>query len=614
MQQGCVVWLTGLSGAGKSTLARKLEARLDAESQPVEVLDGDIVRQNLSYGLGFSREDRDTNIRRIGFVADLLARNGVVAIVAAISPYRSTRDEVRASVHQFIEVFVKCDLDTLIERDPKGLYSKALRGEIQNFTGISDPYEEPVSPELTVETDRETEEESVQKILQALAERGVLVRERVAAVAGGDGHGEASPIASTRQIQVSPGASGNGASGDGYAPAVPQPSHSRTESIDQTISPHGGVLINRVASADEAAVWDARAEELPSVALNAFEISDLEMIAIGGFSPLTGFMGSRDYDRVIREMRLQSGLVWPIPITLGVREDEAAQLETGNPVALRDAGGTLLGILHLEEIYRGLPELEAKLVYKTGDTDHPGVKAVYERGQTLLGGPITLVQRTSPRFPRYQFDPADTRRSFSQRGWRRVVGFQTRNPVHRAHEYIQKAALETMDGLLLHPLVGETKSDDIPADIRMRCYEVLLEKYYPKDRVILAINPASMRYAGPREALLHALVRQNYGCTHFIVGRDHAGVGDYYGPFDAQLIFDEFQPGEIQITPLLFDHTFYCRECVGMASTKTCPHDRSHHVALSGTQVRSLLQQGQPIPTEFTRPEVSALLREAMEE
>ncbi len=572
MRDGFVVWLTGLSGAGKTTIAHEVAKRIRAAGRPVQVLDGDVIRQNLNQGLGFSRADRDTNIRRIAFVANLLTQNGVAVIVAAISPFRQTRDEARAQLGRFVEVYLKCSLEELVRRDTKGLYARAQRGEIANFTGVSDPYEEPLNPELTLETDRESLRESVAKVLAVLDRLGYFQTRASAALA-----------------------STNGATG----PA-------------ETITPHGGRLVNRLASADEAEEWRRKAASLPSVTLNARQLSDVEMIGIGAFSPLVGFMGSDDYASVIEEMHLASGLVWPIPVTLAASAGEADGLRVGQHVGLRNADGQLVGVLELTEKYAADPDREARFVYKTTETKHPGVAALFQQGPVLLAGPVTVIERPPTAFPKYRLDPVETRALFAARGWRRVVGFQTRNPVHRAHEYIQKAALETVDGLLLHPLVGETKSDDIPASVRMRCYEVLLEHYYPKDRAILAINPAAMRYAGPREAIFHALIRQNYGCTHFIVGRDHAGVGNYYGTYDAQRIFDEFRPGEIAITPMMFDHTFYCRTCAGVVSSKTCPHDATHHVVLSGTQVRTMLRAGQSLPPEFTRPEVAAILMEEL--
>lgn len=378
------------------------------------------------------------------------------------------------------------------------------------------------------------------------------------------------------------------------------------------IPPHGGTLIDRVlhGSARDEAI--ARASQSPRLILNEVGLADLELIATGVFSPLTGFLGRADYERVVREARLANGTLWPIPITLAVSEAEASQLRDGEPVALHSADGTLVGLLELHERYTADLEREATEVYRTTDAAHPGVARLYAQGPVLLGGEIWLLDAPTSPFQSLHFTPVASRRAFAALGWRTVVGFQTRNPIHRAHEYIQKSALELVDGLFLHPLVGATKDDDLPAEVRVRSYEVLLRGYYPATRTLLAVFPAAMRYAGPREALLHAIARQNYGCTHFIVGRDHAGVGNYYGTYDAQRIFDNLRPSDLAIIPLRFEHTFYCKTCSGIASSRTCPHDSSHHLTLSGTKVRELLRAGEAPPPEFTRPEVAQVLIDAL--
>lgn len=377
---------------------------------------------------------------------------------------------------------------------------------------------------------------------------------------------------------------------------------------------HGGTLINRICTPEQRQEFLDKADFLPRLRLDERAVSDLELIAIGGFSPLTGFMEQADYQRVVDEMHLANGLPWSIPITLSVTEEEAEPLKEGMLVRLDDALGRFVGVLQLTQKYTYDKVHEALQVYRTNEEKHPGVKVVYRQGPVNLAGPVWLLQRDAhPRFPTYQIDPAESRALFRNKGWKTIVGFQTRNPIHRAHEYIIKCAMEVVDGLFLHPLVGATKEDDIPADVRMKCYEIMLENYFPKDRVILAINPAAMRYAGPREAIFHALVRKNYGCTHFIVGRDHAGVGDYYGTYDAQYIFDEFDPLALGITPLKFEHAFYCTRTNQMATTKTSPSSPEERIHLSGTKVREMLRNGQLPPPEFSRPLVAAELARAMQ-
>jgi sulfate adenylyltransferase/3'-phosphoadenosine 5'-phosphosulfate synthase len=543
MSKGFVVWFTGLSGAGKSTIANALKAELERRGRHVELLDGDEVRTHLSKGLGFSKEDRDTNIRRIGYVARLVARSGGVAITAAISPYREVRDEVRAATPGFIEVFARCPLDTLVERDVKGLYKKAIAGEIANFTGVSDPYEEPLHPEVVCDTSRESVQQSLSKVIDTLERLGHLDR----------------PV---------------------------------RESL-----PEG----------EELDALRAEARTLPRLEVGQRELSDLFMLASGALSPLDSFMGPADYKSVINDGRLANGHPFTIPILL------RADASTAKRIALF-IGDQPVGIVDVESAYTTSPEVEARNVYGTDDDAHPGVRVLKESGRWALGGKVTALARPSSGFPDYDLTPLQVRAIKTERGWKTMVGFQTRNPVHRAHEYLQKVALESVDGLLLHPLVGETKSDDIPASVRMSCYEELLRGYYPPSRALLATNPAWMRYAGPKEAVFHAIVRRNYGCTHFIVGRDHAGVGSYYDTYAAHRIFDEYAPVELGIEILRFEHTFYCSACGGMASSRTCPHSADLHRTLSGTAVRKLLAEGADLPPEFTRPEVARVLLDAAKE
>jgi sulfate adenylyltransferase len=381
-----------------------------------------------------------------------------------------------------------------------------------------------------------------------------------------------------------------------------------------SLRPHGGRLIDRVVKHQgEIEQIEEDARRLPSLELDERELSDLEMIATGAFSPLEGFMTRRDYLSVLEFSRLDSGLPWTIPITLATDGETARRHGPGSRMALRDAAGTLFGTLDVEDAYPWDRRREAEQVYRTTDTAHPGVRYLMTRGDWLLGGKIALVRRPPhPGFEAVLLDPAETRFLFRAKGWRTVAAFQTRNPVHRAHEYIQKCALEIVDALLLHPLVGATKEDDVPAPVRLRCYRVLLDRYFPPNRTVMSVFPAAMRYAGPREAIHHAIVRKNYGCTHIIIGRDHAGVGGYYGTYDAQLAFHDFDPRELEITPLFFDNAFYCRACEGMASYKTCPHEPDQRVMLSGTAVRRLLQAGELPPPEYSRPEVAEILRAAM--
>ena len=392
-------------------------------------------------------------------------------------------------------------------------------------------------------------------------------------------------------------------------------SSTATATADPITAHGGGELVDlRAASADQPRLR-AYAEKLPTVTLGQRELADLEMLASGAFSPLTGFMSQADYNRSRDEMRLVSGVPWSIPITLGVEEAEAKKLSVGEDVALATVDGARLATMTISEIYKVDRTKEAEAVFGTSDPAHPGVKNVLASPPWCLAGKVVLFDDPPDQtFSEYRLDPRATRAKFREKGWKKVVAFQTRNPTHRAHEYIQKAALEICDGLLLHPLVGETKGDDVPAAVRMETYKVLLDLYYPKDRAMLSVMPAHMRYGGPREAILHAIIRRNYGCTHFIVGRDHAGVGNYYGTYDAQKLFERFTPQEMGITPLTFENTFYCGKCGGMASFKTCPHTDADRLLLSGTKVREMLRSGEAPPPEYTRPEIAAILMRAMSE
>jgi sulfate adenylyltransferase len=385
---------------------------------------------------------------------------------------------------------------------------------------------------------------------------------------------------------------------------------------DTTIAPHGGDLVDLLVPEGRREAIRAEADHLPKLVVNARELSDLEMLTVGALSPLTGFVGEADYVSVLETMHLTNGLAWSIPVTLSLTDDDVKRIGAGGSVALLPwEAGDPIAVVEVAEVFKRDRQKESVAVFGTEDLEHPGVQALHDAGDFCLAGTVrALALPQHDDFLPYRLTPAQTRAAFAERGWRTVVGFQTRNPIHRAHEYLQKCALEIVDGLLVHPLVGATKDDDVPADVRMRCYEALFEGYYPKDRAMVSVFPAAMRYAGPREAIWHAICRKNYGCTHFIVGRDHAGVGSYYGTYDAQRIFEEFEPGELGITPLMFEHSFWCNACEGMASPKTCPHGQGSRVSLSGTKVREMLRAGERPPAEFSRPEVADILIDAMRE
>jgi sulfate adenylyltransferase len=558
-REGYVLWFTGLSASGKTTLAKAVERELIARGmRDVQRLDGDVVRQDLTRDLGFSKEDRDENIRRVTFVAELLSNNGVATTCSFISPYRNARANARARCRNFIEVYVECPLETLIERDPKGLYKKAIAGEITGFTGVDDPYEEPESPEIVVHTGTETIDESLHVILDYLERNGLL-----------------SPSEEGRSLSVPP-----------------------TD------------LVNRIALHPES----LPVPDGPIVTLSNALLCELDAIGCGLYTPLTGFMIEAEYERVVDAMRLPDGAIWSVPVVLPVPREHYGAIRHGMVLALNGEDAVTYGLLEVKDAFERDLQREASAVYGTTDSEHPGVARLLSESSTVVGGDIHLLKRAPITSQPKNLDPGETRKAFADKGWKTVVAFQTRNPIHRAHEYLQKCALESVDGLFINPLIGDTKAGDIPADVRMQCYEVLLAEYYPKDRVLLGTFPIPMRYAGPREAIHHAICRRNYGCTHIIIGRDHAGVGDYYGTYDAQQIFDRFDSRELGITPLKFEHAFFCTRCGQMVSKKTCPHSKEKHLFLSGTKVRSLLQEGKDLPAEFTRSEVAEILRKSVNE
>ena len=371
------------------------------------------------------------------------------------------------------------------------------------------------------------------------------------------------------------------------------------------INPHRGVLVDRVVP--QLKEIDTT---LSNITLSRRSQSDLEMIATGACSPLMGFMSQQDYSSVVEEMRLANGSVWSIPITLPISAEQVSNLKGVEEATLSTESDGVIGKIQISDIYKPDKGREAEKVYLTTDDKHPGVAALLSGGKYYVAGDIEVYQLPEHKhFGEYRMSPRQLRAVIEEKGWKSVVAFQTRNPIHRAHEYITKCALEMVDGLIIHPIVGETKSDDISADVRMACYEAIIEHYYPHRHTILSVYPASMRYAGPREAIFHALTRKNYGCTHFIVGRDHAGVGSYYGTYDAQKIFENFNREELGIEPMFFEHAFYCKRTNSMATTKTSRAVDHEKVFLSGTKVREMLIAGVDLPEEFTRPEVSDILK-----
>ncbi|RMF11778.1 MAG: sulfate adenylyltransferase [Candidatus Dadabacteria bacterium] len=388
-------------------------------------------------------------------------------------------------------------------------------------------------------------------------------------------------------------------------PYSPTQTTERNSTVPAT--PHGGKLTPRAVDAEREAALRAQYPDAPVFDITPNTFADIEMFSVGAMAPLEGFVGSGDYASIINDIRLQNGLIWPFPIVLAVDADTAATADKAGAIILRFHGAEV-ALVEVEEVYDPDVERECEHVFRTTDDAHPGVAYVKGLPEKRIAGPVHTFALPPQEYGDYRLTPEQTRAEFEARGWSTIVAFQTRNPIHRAHEYLTKVALEGVDGLMIHPLVGATKADDIPADIRVQCYKIMMERYYNPERVILAMFPAAMRYAGPREAVFHALARKNYGCTHFIVGRDHAGVGSYYGTYDAQHIFDQFDREELGIEILRFEHAFYCTRTKQMATIKTTASGPDEHIFLSGTKVREMLGNGERPPEEFTRPEVADLL------
>lgn len=372
--------------------------------------------------------------------------------------------------------------------------------------------------------------------------------------------------------------------------------------------PHGGKLVDKVIKNQEKIKeWKKKFKDLPKIRLDEEQIKEVKNIARGIFSPLEGFIGSKDFKDILDRLELADGTIWPIPIILDVDKQKAKELKIGQKIALVDEKDNHpVAILELREKYEYDKKAFASNVFLTLDENHPGVKIVYQLKEVLLAGPIELIDNSKEPFYNYNLDPKETRFLFKERGWKVVVGFQTRNAPHRAHEYLQRVALEMADGLFINPVVGKKKKGDFKDEMIMKTYDLLVRKFFPHSRVVLSILPLKMRYAGPREAVLHAIIRKNFGCTHLVIGRDHAGVGDYYGPYDAQKIFDEIK--DIGITILKFDAAFYCQKCGSMATNKTCAHSEKDKIKPSGTLIRNLIQSKKKVPEEIMRREILEIL------
>lgn len=541
---GFVVWFTGLSGAGKSTLAALLASALRGRGVHVEVLDGDEVRTHLSKGLTFSREDRDTNIRRIGFVAKLLARSGACAITAAISPFRSIRDEQRAQIDRFVEVYCQSSIDALAARDPKGLYRKALAGEIKGFTGIDDPYEEPLAPEVVVFTDRETKEESLAKILGRLEELGYV------------------PKRAGEFVQTS---------------------------TSRLVRPHGGALVTCRVEGERATMLAEVAQTLPVVDLDAEAEADLEMLVTGAYSPLEGFLTSKDWLRVVAEMRLENGLPWPVPVALPIPDDQARDLRVGSEIVLRSRDGQPMAVLDVSDVYCPEELLRGRrMAGPFGEAD-PEIKRQRARSRYFVGGKVRVFGTFGSHARGHT--PGQTRAMFDTLGLEFVAGLRTRTIPRRAEEYVARVGLDVA-GALLWLVVDAANAS--PFETRLSCHEVLIQKYFPTNRVVVSAGPGGFAVGG-RAAVLDAIVLQNHGCSHVVLGQER--------DVDVRRGFSAFAPGELRITPLVFGEAGVC-PAINATVTESSLPDGALWETMSEAEILERMSRGEAISEEIVRAEV----------
>lgn len=568
-QQGAVVWFTGLSGAGKTTISNLISEKLKEKAIPHIVLDGDEVRKVLSPDLGYSPEDRKKHLERATYLAKILAQQQQLVLAAFVSGDKEVRKAIRKSIEsagKFVEVYVKCPFQVCVERDPKGHYKKVQQGSMTNFVGVDQPYQESDQPEVVLETDKLPVEESAQQILTYLQQQGILAN---------------NISASTDHKTVS-------------------------------LQAHGGMLVQGFMDEQKKKNILSNLSTFKQLIIGRDSILDAENIATGVFSPLRGFMNKTDYESVVEKGRLANGIPFTIPIVLPVSDEEVnvKQFSKGDHVILTAENNNHhlpIALLEVEDVFTYNKQKEAQNVYGTNDSNHPGVKRLFSRSNTLISGKIELINRYPiGDFQGFNYDPLQTRTMFAEKGWKTIVGFQTRNAPHRAHEHLQKTALEHVDGLFIQPLVGWKKPGDFSPRVIINAYQHAVTHFYNKNRVVFGILTTAMRYAGPREAVFHAIIRKNFGCTHFIIGRDHAGVGNYYAKYAGHAYADLFS--DLGITIMKLHGPYYCKKCENIATEHTCPHDPEHHLTISGTEARKMLSNKQFPPKEFMRPEIAKII------